>query len=110
MATKYEPVNLFGGPMPSVSTEVFAPGNGEEFVLTEVILSNTDSAQRFVTVSWVEASNDIYLMYEVPLLEKSMLNLNLYLPLTSPGKINLQADTANKVHATLNGLKLVNIL
>ncbi len=106
--TKYVPVNILGSSAPTVAVP-WVPEAGAEYVLTEVIASNSDDSPRKITVSWVKDSNDVFLMDEVSMPPKSVMNLNLYLPLTEANAIKVTADASSQVYVTLNGLKLEEV-
>ena len=106
MATKYVPLNFYGGALSSSYASVYAPGATEECVLTEIIASNTDTSTRLLTVAWKSGGNDIYLFKDVPMPASSVMNLNLYLPIETSNAIWANSDSANKVFLTVNGLRL----
>lgn len=108
MATKYVPVNIFGQSAPTTDA-TWTPEPGSDYVLTEVIASNSDDNPRKITVAWTKESSDVFLMDEVTMPPKSVMNLNLYLPLTEANSIKVKADASSEVFVTLNGLRLEEV-
>lgn len=106
MATKYVPLNFYGGALSAVYGSLYVPDTGEQCVLTEVIAANTDTSPRLLTVAWKSGGNDIYLFKDVPMPPSSVVNLSLYLPIGDSNAIWANSDSANKVFLTVNGLRL----
>lgn len=105
-ATKYVPVNMFGGPAPDPVGQLFYV-DSDRFIFTEVIASNTDDNPRKLTLFWAASGgNPVYLFDEVSMPPKSVMNLNLYLPLDLGAEIKGGADQAGSVFLTLNGQEL----
>lgn len=109
MATKYVPQNLFGGSAANAVVDVFTPAAGTNYVLTEIIAANRDTSTRTLSVGWSKSGTTIWLFSSTPIAPKSLVNLNLYLPIDQANNVRAFADAANQVDVTINGLKLETI-